>query len=528
MTKETDHILAYIWLDRFPGGSDPIITILLDIISRALLQPSVKVLYLWLDNCWRENKNRYMIAICAWLVDRRVFLKVYLLFLPKGHTHVVHTDGVFSHYARKLQHADVYTVDDLLAACRDCYTPKPEFIILRTVGSFSTALSAFIQIRVEGTHTKSINLQHQPRHETGHSKPRAFRFKMGENGRVLHHYRLQCQPKDDHAWMPHNAGGYCIFTGRVPDLQDVPCVPYIPVCDDLAATVCAYKDFMNDKQKTWWEDNMSRMKQEDAQQCSQCTAYRTTMIVNARCKKDEVSLATQKASAWQTAYKSMQKHLEEPSSSHPVFTPAITFPVGRLQRQEPDRALSSEMKDMSTLPVVQKIAQQQVEGIECHFVGPRTAVNQRSHHTSEMDIEVGQVCVVRGEDDEDDEEAPLSRAREVPVPWWVGIITSIKFAENSLTVEKVTVHECSNAAHVVSTRDAKHLRWFKNKQTKQEQFLAHDRKQPEKGFDPVVTEIYAEALVRWGSKDKILTQDHRVKHNVLLALSNNNRVKWQM
>ena len=53
-------VLAYTWYDRFPSGSDGVTTILLDVITRiqeteGSLPPTLN---LWLDNCWRENKNR--------------------------------------------------------------------------------------------------------------------------------------------------------------------------------------------------------------------------------------------------------------------------------------------------------------------------------------------------------------------------------------------------------------------------------------------------------------------------------------
>jgi hypothetical protein len=52
--------LCYTWHDRFPAASDVVMTIILDTLakitkSRGKLPPT---LYLHLDNCWRENKNK--------------------------------------------------------------------------------------------------------------------------------------------------------------------------------------------------------------------------------------------------------------------------------------------------------------------------------------------------------------------------------------------------------------------------------------------------------------------------------------
>ena len=41
------------------------------------------LLYLQLDNCWRENKNRYIFALLAWLVQKDVFRKVNLTSVSK-------------------------------------------------------------------------------------------------------------------------------------------------------------------------------------------------------------------------------------------------------------------------------------------------------------------------------------------------------------------------------------------------------------------------------------------------------------
>jgi hypothetical protein len=48
----------YTWLDRFPSGSDVVNTIITDVLSR-LKRPLPPTLHLQMDNCWRENKNRY-------------------------------------------------------------------------------------------------------------------------------------------------------------------------------------------------------------------------------------------------------------------------------------------------------------------------------------------------------------------------------------------------------------------------------------------------------------------------------------
>ena len=44
-------------------------------------------LFLQMDNCWRENKNRYVMGYLSLLVHRKVFKEIEISFLPVGHTH---------------------------------------------------------------------------------------------------------------------------------------------------------------------------------------------------------------------------------------------------------------------------------------------------------------------------------------------------------------------------------------------------------------------------------------------------------
>ncbi|PIK34158.1 hypothetical protein BSL78_29027 [Apostichopus japonicus] len=62
-----------------------------------------KVLFLQMDNCFRENKNKFVLSFAALLVERDIFEEVYIHFLPVGHTHE-DVDQMFSCVARHLNH----------------------------------------------------------------------------------------------------------------------------------------------------------------------------------------------------------------------------------------------------------------------------------------------------------------------------------------------------------------------------------------------------------------------------------------
>ena len=59
-------------------------TILRVIEAKKKLPPN---LYLQMDNCWRENKNQYMMTFLALLIKLKVFVKIKLNFDLVGHTH---------------------------------------------------------------------------------------------------------------------------------------------------------------------------------------------------------------------------------------------------------------------------------------------------------------------------------------------------------------------------------------------------------------------------------------------------------
>ena len=68
------------------------------------------VLYLQMDNCGRENKNRFVFAFCALLVELGVFRKIKVSFLMVGHTHE-DVDQMFSRFSNYLRRTDVFTMD---------------------------------------------------------------------------------------------------------------------------------------------------------------------------------------------------------------------------------------------------------------------------------------------------------------------------------------------------------------------------------------------------------------------------------
>ena len=70
-------------------------------------------LHITVDNTKGENKNRYMIAFCSWLVASGKIKSVRVFFLIVGHTHVI-IDHIFGIIASALKGKEILTTDDLL------------------------------------------------------------------------------------------------------------------------------------------------------------------------------------------------------------------------------------------------------------------------------------------------------------------------------------------------------------------------------------------------------------------------------
>ena len=82
-----------------------------------------KVLYLQLDNCAKDNKNKNLFAFLAHLVLRGVFKKIKVGFEIVGHTHDK-VDQFFSRLSTWLNLNDAMTIDELMLGFRHAYKAK--------------------------------------------------------------------------------------------------------------------------------------------------------------------------------------------------------------------------------------------------------------------------------------------------------------------------------------------------------------------------------------------------------------------
>lgn len=95
-----------------------------------------KVLCVQMDNCTRENKNRYTLGYLESLVLWGVFQEVFVSFLPLGHTHI-DVDQLFSRTATRLHRHPAVTLTDLHNELRMSYTPAPMVNHASKIANFS-------------------------------------------------------------------------------------------------------------------------------------------------------------------------------------------------------------------------------------------------------------------------------------------------------------------------------------------------------------------------------------------------------
>lgn len=184
---------------EWPHSSNLTINVLLHllVIHKGQLPP---VLYLQLDNCARENKNRYLFGFLCLLVELGIFQKVKVGFLMVGHTHE-DIDQVFSRFSTWLQTHPALTSSQLINGFEKSYTPNPQGIVLEK--QFN--VSEWIKPQLE-----SISM---------HSKPHQFRIKRNAWGKGVISFKKW---SDDANWMESVGAAAGRLLKTTPDQKDSP------------------------------------------------------------------------------------------------------------------------------------------------------------------------------------------------------------------------------------------------------------------------------------------------------------------
>ena len=512
---------AYTWYDRFPTGSDSIVTIVCHALCETAKEgPLPPVLYLHLDNCGRENKNRYVLALNHLLVEKGVFVKVKMSFLPVGHTHD-DVDQFFSRINSVLTRRNIMTIQDLHAAVKESFLPTPTCTHLDNMGMFVPWFLPLIE--------KNIS---------GHSQPRCFLFKRSVEDKVGHFYRQNMQTRKlefPECWFPANkVSGHSLFKDfAAVDVNKVFQVPYKPInLPSLRITVESLKNVMNEEEEAWWEKLLGDFDEQEQNACDDCIAMRQQLKAFVSNKTDTKDVANEKSRGVKRVVRELQEHVLSEDYQHVKyenwFPPSHALPaaVGEEAVGE-ERDMNEKCSD-----AIRISAELREEGLVNHHVGP-AAKRDVWDKLPVWEVKEGHIGV-------------FSTHRE-DQPWIVGLIKKV-FPEvvddEGKPKQMMSVHEMGyeasrgrNDGPVVlgdfqPARDWK----FDGKNFFRYQVAVKDRglcdeyfhkQQSNTNYIYVRSMQNRDALAFWGPAEVVLRKSSQLFDRVLQQLQENPNVKWK-
>jgi len=224
----------YHGLNCFPHDSDATMTLLYfklrELRENGIITPKLQ---LHMDNCFRENKNRFVFAFCIMLIYNGWYLMIELFFLPPGHTHA-ENDALFVPLAKGKWttncHSPKHFIDHFVPKCYQRYKNQniPKYRDITYLYNWKNWLAPHIR-----------NIQH-------HSQHRAFQF-VKKNNEVEMFYKNS--PLDANWIGYHTTYGFQLLTSY-PNGFPLPLPPSILTNDELKDIPSMY-EFMYDSNKHW-------------------------------------------------------------------------------------------------------------------------------------------------------------------------------------------------------------------------------------------------------------------------------------
>ncbi|XP_078659995.1 uncharacterized protein LOC144904736 [Branchiostoma floridae x Branchiostoma belcheri] len=231
---------ALIDLSQYPHDSNLAMNSLLHIlVSEAGNGPLPPILNIQVDNCGRENKNRFFLGLMALLVKRNFFEEITVNFLMVGHTHE-DVDAVFSQFSHRLDRKDAKTIGELEEVLRNSFHPEPKVDQLFVMWDIKNWLQPCLA-PIEG-----------------HSKPHMYRFTKDRTGHVTLQYKMW---STDPIWRPTATDPNVEILREVDGHQVTPTgqpsfvEPHFEEEDmkKLKSSIEKMKDHLNYDQMKWWE-----------------------------------------------------------------------------------------------------------------------------------------------------------------------------------------------------------------------------------------------------------------------------------
>ena len=169
------------------------------------------ILNVQLDNCRGSNKNTYLFAYLAWLIEREVFTVVYVSFLPVGHTHNG-PDRISSRISNAVRKTNIFTEKRFYQVIEGSHNPSPKVEVIDKVANFKKLINPGGKVHLTGALARRLEGLCTLRPSTLASLQRFMKTTSSL------HFRVAMDPTTDRA---------CIQNKQTIDVHDWSPVEYI-------------------------------------------------------------------------------------------------------------------------------------------------------------------------------------------------------------------------------------------------------------------------------------------------------------
>ena len=123
--------------EEYPSGANHVVEAIHRFLNERVNQSTLpRTFYVQVDNCTKENKNRFLFSYLESLIRWKLFDEIVVGFLPVGHTHE-DIDQTFSRTSERLRCNDAITLSDLHGELRNVYNDRTSVCVMKNVVNWS-------------------------------------------------------------------------------------------------------------------------------------------------------------------------------------------------------------------------------------------------------------------------------------------------------------------------------------------------------------------------------------------------------
>ncbi len=135
--NQLNKLRLYTLTEEYPTGANHVIEAVHRFLSERVNQSTLpRTFYIQVDNCTKENKNRFLFSYIESLIHWNIFDQVEVSFLPVGHTHE-DIDQTFSRTSDRLRCNNAITLRDLHHELKQVYNDQTSVVSMKNVANWS-------------------------------------------------------------------------------------------------------------------------------------------------------------------------------------------------------------------------------------------------------------------------------------------------------------------------------------------------------------------------------------------------------